>query len=59
RDLMEAAMARDADLAVQLLAGHFWETSGIILKAVFNDDATSRASTRSPGRKPRSGRDET
>ncbi|MBL3961189.1 MULTISPECIES: GntR family transcriptional regulator [Burkholderia] len=59
RELMEAAMARDADLAVQLLAGHFWETSGIILKAVFNDDATSRASTRSPGRKPRSGRDET
>jgi hypothetical protein len=56
---MEAAMARDADLAVQLLAEHFWETSGIILKAVFNDDAPPRASTRSPGRKPRSGRDET
>ncbi|WP_186102773.1 GntR family transcriptional regulator [Burkholderia gladioli] len=59
RELMEAAMARDADRAVQLIAGHFWETAGIILKAVFNDDATSRVAKRGPGRKPRSVRDET
>ena len=59
RELMEAAMARDADRAVQLLSGHFWETTGIILKAVFNDDATARKVKRGPGRKPRGGRDET
>ncbi|HDR9879857.1 TPA: GntR family transcriptional regulator [Burkholderia cenocepacia] len=59
RELMEAAMARDAERAVQLLAGHFWETTGIILKAVFNDDATARTAKRGPGRKPRSNRGET
>ncbi len=59
RELMEAAMARDADRAVQLLARHFWETTGIVLKAVFNDDATSRIGGRGPGRKPRIGRGDT
>lgn len=59
RELMEAAMARDADRAVHLIAEHFWETAGIILKAAFNDDATSRMAKRGPGRKRRSGHDET
>lgn len=46
RELMEAAMARDAGRATQLLAEHFWGTTGIILKSVFNDDAASRAGKR-------------
>ncbi len=36
RQLMDAAMARDADLAVRLLAAHFRETTQIILDAGFD-----------------------
>lgn len=46
RALMEAMMARDGELAVQLLAEHFWTTSDIILKAVFEENPKSRG----PGR---------
>lgn len=35
RNLMDAAMARDAAAATQLLSGHFWETTDIILEAAF------------------------
>jgi len=35
RELMEAAMGRDAVLAARLLSTHFWETAEITLKAAF------------------------
>jgi GntR family carbon starvation induced transcriptional regulator len=43
RALMEAAMARDADKASKLLGEHFWETTEIILKAVFGDSVKAPA----------------
>lgn len=49
RALMEAMMARDGELAVRLLAEHFWTTSDIILKAVFDEKPKSRG----PGRTSR------
>jgi GntR family transcriptional regulator, carbon starvation induced regulator len=43
RDLMDAAMSRNADKACELLSEHFWETTQIILKAGFvTDSAKSR-----------------
>jgi GntR family transcriptional regulator, carbon starvation induced regulator len=44
RDLMDAAMARDADRAARLLGEHFWETTRIVLRAVFGDDGASDGS---------------
>lgn len=35
RELMDAAMGRDAVLAARLLSAHFWETTEITLKAAF------------------------
>jgi GntR family transcriptional regulator, carbon starvation induced regulator len=35
RELMDAAMGRDAVLAARLLSAHFWETAEITLKATF------------------------
>ncbi len=40
RQLMDAAMARDADTASTLLAAHFWETTQIILKSGLVTDRT-------------------
>ncbi|GGC29657.1 GntR family transcriptional regulator [Paraburkholderia caffeinilytica] len=54
RELMDAAMARDAELATRLLGEHFWATTGIILKAAFNDDATSGGAGRRGVRKKQS-----
>ena len=54
RELMEAAMARDAELATRLLGEHFWTTTGIILKALFNDDATYGSAGRRGARKKQS-----
>ncbi len=51
RELMDAAMARDADRATQLLGEHFWATTGIILKAVFNEGETPGDVQRRGGRK--------
>jgi GntR family carbon starvation induced transcriptional regulator len=45
REMMDAAMARDADQAVRLLAEHFWETTEIILKAVFGDEKNGGVSS--------------
>lgn len=41
REMMDAAMSRQADKAAQLLREHFWETTEIILQAVFGDDGKS------------------
>jgi GntR family carbon starvation induced transcriptional regulator len=38
RQLMDAAMARDAEKACELISAHFWETTQIILKAGFASD---------------------
>ncbi|BDI06040.1 GntR family transcriptional regulator [Sphaerotilus microaerophilus] len=49
RQLMDAAMARDAERACELLSEHFWETTQIILKAgLITESGKAR---RSPGRK--------
>ncbi len=37
REMMEAAMSRQAEKAVQLMHAHFWETTEIILQAVFGE----------------------
>ncbi|MFZ3121235.1 MAG: FCD domain-containing protein [Variovorax sp.] len=49
REMMDAAMSRQADKAVQLLNAHFWETTEIILQAVFGDgDKSQTKPTRMP-----------
>lgn len=52
RALMEAAMARDGELAVKILSEHFWKTSEIVLKALFDEGSTHQASA-SGGRRKR------
>lgn len=53
RELMEAAMARDADRAETLLSEHFWQTTKIILEAVFVDTPKDGDVARSRARKER------
>lgn len=43
REMMDAAMCRDADRAAQLLQAHFWETTEIILQAVFGEGGEAHA----------------
>ncbi|MDP9900873.1 GntR family transcriptional regulator [Variovorax ginsengisoli] len=50
REMMDAAIARQADKAVALLHAHFWETTQIILQAVFGDGGQTPAK---PARKAR------
>ncbi|VVE90480.1 GntR family transcriptional regulator [Pandoraea bronchicola] len=38
RELVDAVMARDAALATRLLSAHYWATTEIVLKAVFNGE---------------------
>lgn len=50
QSLMDAAMARDAERACQLLSEHFWETTQIILKAGFvTETHKGRADGRTAG----------
>jgi GntR family transcriptional regulator, carbon starvation induced regulator len=51
KEMMEAAIARDAGLAKRLLAEHFWETTDIVLKAVFSDRLDPSPRTRTDARK--------
>lgn len=43
REMMDAAISRQPDKAVQLLHAHFWETTEIILQAVFGDGGKNQA----------------
>lgn len=56
KELMEAAMARDAGRARQILSEHYWKTTEIVLKSVFADSG-NRGSPRSvqKSRRPPSG----
>ncbi len=47
RALMDAAMARHADTACQLLSKHFWETTHIILEAGFGGRGSAAAGSTS------------
>lgn len=53
RALMDAAMSRQADLTAKLLSEHFWETTEIILSAVFGDGKKSLDTALLPRRKER------
>lgn len=55
RELMDAAMARDAERASRLLSEHFWETTQIVLEAVFGQGGKSGGAARPRTRKERSG----
>lgn len=48
RRLMDAAMARDAEAACQLLSQHFWATTNIILKAGFGGPTGARETAGTP-----------
>jgi GntR family carbon starvation induced transcriptional regulator len=51
RQLMDAAMERDADKAAKLLAEHFWETTEIILNAAFGGSRTAKGPARTVRKK--------